>query len=113
MVDPFAAALEAQFNAPGSAAAVYLSSSAMPVPIRVIFGQADQSVSFGGGRIVQASHQLLLLRRQVPDPAEGDTVFVDAALDGYRITGGRQFRFIGDAVGDLEGLMWTVGADPL
>ncbi len=109
-MDPFAAALDAQFNAPGSAAAAYQSiSGTAPFPIRVIRAQPDE---LGPRNTVQATNTFDLRRSEVTDPAHGDAVAIGAAIVDGAIVGGEMFELIGTPMLDVEGLTWTIGAEP-
>ncbi|HIV77013.1 MAG TPA: hypothetical protein H9899_05750 [Candidatus Sphingomonas excrementigallinarum] len=101
-MDPFVAALDAQFHAPGSAAAVYDDGVLAARPIRVIRSQPDADPSYGGQRIVQATNSLLFRVSDVPEPIDGATVTV----------GAEALTLHGDAMLDVEGLTWTCGAVP-
>ena len=110
MTDPFAAALDALFNAPGSAAAAYQSiSGTAPVPIRIIRAQPDE---LGPRNIVQATNTFDLRRSEVSDPAHGDTVVIGGMIVDGAIVGGEPFVLIGTPMLDVEGITWTIGADP-
>lgn len=110
MSDPFQAALEAQFEAPGSAAALYVPATGPLVATRTIRSQPDQSVAFGNGQVVLASNQFEVMRSAVAAPVEGDAIqLVDA--DGWPLPGGH-FRISAEPMLDLEGLSWTCAAEP-
>lgn len=101
-MDPFVAALDAQFHAPGSAAAVYEDGVLVARPIRVIRSQPDADPSYGGQRIVQAANSLSFRVSDVPEPIDGATVTI----------GTEALTLHGDAMLDVEGLTWTCGAVP-
>ncbi len=100
-MDPFAAALDALFNAPGSAAAVYVPQGGDPVPVRVIRSQPDTSANYQQARIVQEANSFDMRRSEVPAPASGDRLTVD----------GDTFEILGDPMLDVEGLTWVCGAE--
>lgn len=101
-MDPFVAALDAQFHAPGSVTAVYDDGVLVPHPIRVIRSQPDADPNYGGQRIVQATNSLSFRVSDVPDPVDGATVTIDTEV----------LTLQGDAMLDVEGLTWTCGAVP-
>lgn len=111
MPDPFAAALDAMFFAPGSAAAVYqpIDGSA-PFPVRVIRGQPDE---LGPRNTVQATNVFDLRRSEVLRPVHGDTIAIGGEIVAGAITGGEMFELIGTPMLDVEGITWTIGGDPL
>lgn len=102
MRDPFAAALDAQFNAPGSAAAVYTGANGIGVPIRVIVSRPDEDRPFGSTRIVKASAAVSLRVSDIANPVPGDTFALTAT--------GAVMRLYGEPMIDNEGLSWTCGA---
>lgn len=113
MVDPFAAALEAQFDAPGSAAAVYLDEFTLPAAVRVIRTQPDRDQSFGRVVAVVSDDTFSVRRSQVAQPADGGYIVVGATLSGSDPLGGEWFRIDGPAMLDLEGLTWSFAAKPI
>lgn len=101
-MDPFVAALDAQFHAPGSAAAVYDDEVMVAHPIRVIRSQPDADPNYGGQRIIQASNSLSFRVSDVAEP-----------IDGASVTIGTEVLILhGDAMLDVEGLTWNCGAVP-
>lgn len=109
MSDPFQAALEAQFFAPGSSAALYVPVAGPLVPTRAIRSQPDQQVAFGAGQVVLASNEFQLMRSEIANPAEGDAIqLVDDA--GLPVPAGH-FRITSEPMLDVEGLSWTCGAE--
>lgn len=107
---PLAAALDAIFNAPGSAAAVYQpADGAPPFPVRVIRGQPDE---LGARGTVSAANVLDLRKSEVPDPRHGDFIAIGGEIVNGAITGGELLEIYGQARLDVEGLTWTVGAEP-
>ncbi len=110
MTDPFAAALDALFNAPGSAAAAYQSiSGTAPVPIRIIRAQPDE---LGPRNTVQATNTFDLRRSEVAQPVHGDVVAIGGVVIDGEIIGGEPFTLIGTPMLDVEGITWTIGAEP-
>ena len=101
-MDPFVAALDAQFHAPGSVAAVYDDGVLVAHPIRVIRSQPDADPNYGGQRIVQGTNSLSFRVSDVPEPIDGATVTI----------GAEALTLHGDAMLDVEGLTWTCGAVP-
>ncbi len=113
MSDPFAMALDAQFMAPGSEAAVYQPTDGTPVEIRVIRSAPDRETGFGQGRIINNAGTLFELRRsEVPDPQPGDFVVINADIVDGQVSGGQPFTLFGDPVLDLERISWSCGANP-
>ncbi len=100
-MDPFAAALDALFNAPGSAAAVYVPVDGFPTDIRVIRSQPDVNTSFGDSQIIQATNVFEIRRSEVAAPTHG----------GRLMIGDEIFAIQGDGRLDVEGLTWTIGAE--
>ncbi|USU06891.1 hypothetical protein NF699_09600 [Sphingomonadaceae bacterium OTU29LAMAA1] len=110
-MDPFAAALDAHFIAPGSAAAVYVPQGGAPVPIRVIRSQPDTSANYQQTRVIQQANAFDMRISDVPAPTPGDRIIVGAALIDGAIVGGEAFEILGDPMKDVEGLTWTCGAE--
>ncbi len=94
-------ALDVLFYAPGSDEAFYTSrgGAERAQPIRVIRGQPDKSVGFGGGQIVEGTNAFEIRKSDVADPASGDIIRIDTA----------QFKLLGEAMIDVEGLSFTIG----
>jgi len=111
-MDPFAAALDAQYHAPGSAAAVYRPIVGAPRDIRVIRSAPDRTSRFGDGQIINASTSLEIRVSDVPSPQRGDAVVIGATLVDGVIVGGEAFELFGDPALDLERLSWACGAEP-
>jgi hypothetical protein len=106
-MDSFAAALDALFNAPGSAAAVYRpADGTAPFPIRIIRGQPDE---LGPRNLVQATNVLDLRRSEVPNPVGGNGHSIRG--DVVAIVDGAKLELIGTPMLDVEGLTWTIGAE--
>lgn len=105
MVDPFVAALDAQFHAPGSAAAFYTPFDDAPLvdPIRVIRAQPDVESPFGDERTVHSTNIFLIRRSEVEQPLRNDQLDLDGAV----------FLLNGEPMLDVEGMTWTCGAMPL
>ncbi len=111
-MDPFAAALDAQYHAPGSAAAVYQPIEGPPRDIRVIRSAPDRMTRFGDGQIINASTSIEVRVADVPRPQRGDAIVIGARLVDGVIVGGEAFELFGDPVLDLERLSWACGAEP-
>jgi hypothetical protein len=103
MSDPFAAAMDAMFQAPGSENATYIPSSGPAVPIRVIRSRPDGLARFGDALILPAADAFEIRRSDVAAPAVGDVVAI--AAGGFAISI--------EPIGDVEGLTWTCGAEPV
>lgn len=112
MSDPFAAALDALFNAPGSAAAVYVPLQGAPVAIRVIHSQPDASPTFQQMRTVQQANSFDVRKSEVPAPQPGDLIIKGAVLTDSFVDGGERFEILGDPMLDIEGMTWICGAAP-
>lgn len=112
MFDPFAAALDALFNGPGSAAAVYFPTMGPPVPVRVIRSQPDQVSRFGEASIIQATNLFDIRRSDVERPENGAILVVGGSLTDGVVDGGEAFTLHGGAKLDLEGMTWMIGAEP-
>lgn len=113
MRDPFAAAVDALFHAPGSAAAEYFAGDLPARPIRVILGQPDQKSGTGRGRIVKGSIAIDIRRSDVLKPVHGDVVALSSTDVGRGEDGGATvLRLHGEPMLDTEGLTWTCGAVP-
>lgn len=112
-MDPFQAALDALFNAPGSLAATYHSAADAPAPIRVIVSRPDDTVTFRGSRIVQSTYEITFRKSEVPEPLKGEAIVVDGGQ--YLSVSGvltDALHLMGDPQLDVEGLTWACGADP-
>ena len=101
-MDPFVAALDALFDAPGSAAATYATLDGEPVPIRVIRSRPDSFSKHGRVVVLPASNAFEIRASEVAQPAAGDLI----------ITDDEQFKVSLDPVSDVEGLTWTCAAEP-
>lgn len=107
MRDPFAAALDAQFRAPGSAAAVYTGPDGRAVPIRVIRSQPTGEAVAGDFKIVVDTNLALLRRSEVAEPLGGDELAIGAMILAGEIVGGEPFTIAGVPTLDLEGMTWS------
>lgn len=112
MSDPFAAALDAQFNAPGSAAAVYVPAEGQFVAVRTIRSQPDETLTMGDTQIVVGSNIFELRRSEVGHPEDGAMLILGGFVDGAVVTGGEIFRLTGEPMLDVEGLTWKIGGQP-
>ena len=103
MFDPFSACLGAFYRGPGSVEARYRpkGAAALPNPIRVIRGQADQLARLGDSQLLQGSNVFEIQRADVAEPRGGDEMTI----------AGVTYRLLGDAMLDLEGLTWKIGGD--
>ncbi|MFC3579125.1 head-tail joining protein [Sphingomonas hylomeconis] len=112
-MDPFAAALDALFIAPGSVAAVYASGdgSAPPTGVRTIRDQRTEEMPIGSGPVPTNLNLLLLRRSEVAVPAAGDRLqvgnFVGVA------PGDPLFEIMGEPWLDTEGLTWSCEMRPI
>lgn len=104
MADPFADALVALFNGPGSDGGVY---NGLPDGMRLILESPDRLQSLGEGQVILATHVVLLMRSQVPDPVAGDTI--DIVRDGQVA---KSLILTGEPMLDAEELTWRMGAEP-
>ncbi len=104
-------ALDAQFGAPGSMAAVLEREGFSPLPVRTIRSQPDVRDAYGGGsEVIQASNVFLLRRsepaadgsRETVEPVEGDTLVIETGT----------FVLSSEITLDTEGMTWTCGAEP-
>lgn len=114
-MDPFAVALDALFSAPGSAAAVYQPNFGEPVAIRVIISSPEDEASYGGGQRTRMRGKVLEIRRSdAPCIKPGEIVAIGATIaDGQFVGGDPVLRISGDPRGDIEGLTWFCGTEPL
>ena len=109
MSNPFAAALDALFNAPGSAAADYDDGLSI-VPIRVILAQPDL-LAGPGQQIVTATMIIDIRRSEVSNPARNAVVLVgERGADGVLEVAAR-YQLIDEPMIDVEGLTWSCGAE--
>lgn len=112
MSDPFAAALDALFNAPGSAAAEYWPDYGDPITgIRIIRSRSDQRARMGDGEIISDSEVIDVRISEVAAICPGDRLRVGAAdADGVFLPGD-YLVVTGEAVTDAENMTWTFGAE--
>lgn len=110
MPDPFAAALDAQFNAPGSAAADYIVFGDPAIPIRIIISQPDRDDQFGASQIISRTVMINIRRSDVPTPVVGAGLQVGVrASDGtLAVTG--EYWLTDEPMLDVEGMTWMCGA---
>ena len=104
-MDPFAAALDVLFFAPGSSEAFYTPRGGVErvIPIRVIRGQPDKSVGFGGQQVIEGTNVFEIRKSDIAEPESGAVIRI----------GDARFRLLGDAMGDVEGLSNTIGGNPV
>lgn len=101
-MDPFALALDALFSAPGSKEVTYYPKDGPGrVGVRVILGQPDQTVGFGGQQIIEATNVFEIRVSDVAMPAKGDVVVIGPAT----------YKLLGEPMLDVEGLTWTIGGN--
>lgn len=113
MSDPFAAALDALFSAPGSAAAVYKPAGGVPRAVRVILSNPEDDVAYGGGRVRIRSKVVEIRRVDAPAAKPGDVIAIGASIADGAIVGGDPVLTINsEPRGDIEGLTWFCGTDP-
>jgi hypothetical protein len=100
-MDPFAAALDVLFYAPGSDEAFYTprGGAERPDPIRVIRGQPDREVGFGGQQVVEGTNVFEIRKSDVADLQRGAIVRIGVV----------RFKLLGEAMTDVEGLSSTIG----
>lgn len=101
-LDPFELALDAQFHAPGSAEAVFTPADGQPLPepIRVIRSQPDVETDFGPGTVIREANVFLMRRSEVTAPRKNATLTIGAVT----------FTLKGEAMLDVEGMTWRMGA---
>lgn len=99
-MDPFVAALDAQFHAPGSAAAVYISQHAAPRSVRVIERQRTGIEGTVRPRPVSLGKVFDIRISEVAEPLVGDVVALNGAMVVLTIP--PQI--------DVEGLTWACDA---
>lgn len=102
MSDPWSDAVDLLFAGDGSEAASFEPQGGAPYEIRVIRTTPDQQAELGGRIVVLASTQLELRRSEVPNPVDGDHVYLADQL----------YRLSGDPKLDDEGVTWFCGAEP-
>ncbi|WP_336974178.1 head-tail joining protein [Sphingobium aromaticiconvertens] len=112
MSDPFAAALDAQFHAPGSAAADHDRDSTI-TPIRVILSRPDQIDGYGQGQIVSGTVMIDIRRSDVPAPAPDDVVHVGVRDNDGILTISDSYMLTDEPISDVEAMTWSCGAVPL
>lgn len=112
-MDPFAAALDALFSAPGSAAAVYQPSGGVPRAVRIILSNPEDDVNYGGGRARIRGKVVEIRRVDAPAAKSGDVIAIGATIvDGAIVGGDPMLTIAGEPRGDIEGLTWFCGTDP-
>lgn len=104
-------ALDAQFNAPGSMAAVFEPLTGDPIPVRTIRSQPDATASFGAGDIIQASDVFLL--RAIEPLADGTSVAIEPIEGAVIVIEAGSFALSSDIRIDAEGMTWSCGAGRL
>lgn len=109
MADPFAAALAALFNAPGSLAATYTPVGGQSVAIRVIRSQGSDAGAGRFDRTVSDVNMFDMRRADVAKPARGATIAISDPVTGESLG----FSINGAPVLDVEGLTWTCPVQPI
>jgi hypothetical protein len=104
-MDPFAAALDVLFFAPGSSEAFYTprGGAEQPAPIRVIRGQPDKAVGFGEQQVIEGTNVFEIRKSDVAEPEGGSIVRI----------GNTRFKLLGEPMTDVEGLSTTIGGSPV
>ncbi len=104
-MDPFAAALDVLFFAPGSSEAFYTpkGGSEQPAPVRVIRGQPDKAVGFGEQQVIEGTNVFEIRKSDVTEPVKGSLIRI----------GDVRFKLLGEAMLDVEGMTWTIGGSPV
>lgn len=100
--DPIGSALDAHFDSMWSLEAVFTppNEPPLPDPIRVIRSQPDEVVSMGQSAVIQGTNIFEMRLREVLAPKKGATLTI----------AGRVFQLKGEAMLDVEGLTWRMGA---
>ncbi|WP_294188893.1 hypothetical protein [uncultured Sphingomonas sp.] len=112
-MDPFAAALEAQYSAPGSVAAVYQPAGGVPRAVRIILSNLEDDVNYGGGRTRMRGKVVEIRRADAPAPRAGYVIAIGATIVDGEIVGGDPVLTINsEPRGDIEGLTWFCGTEP-
>ena len=112
MADPFAAALDAQFNAPGSAAAEYWPVSSDPITgIRVIRSRGDRAVRVGGDQVITDSEIVDVRISDVHAIGPGDRLKIGELSETGVFVPTEYLAISGEPVTDIEKLTWSVGAE--
>lgn len=112
-MDPFARAVDALFNAPGSLAVDYFVESGAYLPVRIILSQPDQQVTAGRTRFVEGSYAVSVRRSEVTKPISGDVIrLLDRTVGRAddQVTG---LKVYGEPRLDAEGLTWSFMASPV
>jgi hypothetical protein len=103
-MDAFTAATDALFADPNIArdATWRAGGASAGIAVRVITKRPDQVGSFGDSRALLPMMLIDVRRSEVPEPASGDTVEIEADL----------FEIIAAPTSDSLGLVWTCEAAP-
>jgi hypothetical protein len=112
-MDPFAAALDALFYAPGSAAAVYVPDDDGPRQVRIIRSQPDAVAAFGDGQVILATNLIEVRKSDIEFPSRSAHLVIGGELIDGVVTGGDLFSIGEEPRLDVEGLTWTFGSEPL
>lgn len=112
MTDPFASALDALFNAPGSEAAEHKSIyGQITRGVRIIRRRPDRETRFAEGDRVEAIMEVDFRRSQIPEPNEGDTLYIGAVDESGEFRMTEEIVLTGDPLSDSEALTWTMGGE--
>lgn len=111
MPDPFAAALDALFDAPGSAAAEFWPGNGDEAyRIRVIRSRGDQTQRFGDGQVIIDGEILDVRISEVPSITRGDRLRIGVIDDDDVFLPVDHLIITGEPLTDVEGITFTVGA---
>lgn len=110
MPSPFAAALDALFYAPGSAAADYVINDQAAQPIRVILSRPSETSGYEGGQIVTDTVTIDIRRSEVALPAACALVRVGTRDDDGVLTVEATYQLSDEPISDVEAMTWTCGA---
>lgn len=114
MPDPFAAALDALFNAPGSAAAEFWPGNGEEAyRIRLIRSRGDQTQRFGDGQVIIDGEILDVRISEVPSITPGDRVRIGAIDDDDVFLPVDHLIVTGEPLTDVESMTLTVGAQTI
>lgn len=112
-MDPFQAALDAIFTAPGSLEASYQHATGDFPVIRILLARPDETTTFRGSRIVQATYEISIRKSEIGAPIAGAELTI-LGQEFPQVSGviTNRLRLTGDPMIDAEGLTWTCGAEP-
>lgn len=113
MPDPFAAALDAQFHAPGSVAADYVGADGATSPIRAILSRPDQTDTFAGGQVISRTVIIDIRRTEIADPQPDDMVRVGTRDESGVLTVEAIYQLTDEPISDVEAMTWSCGAQEM